>query len=164
VWHVGLQHSVLTDAGRTAYSWTNKKMRTITVLLVDDYEPFRRLTCSMLQETPGIEIIGQASDGFEAVQKTEELRPDLILLDIGLPKMSGIHAARQIAKAVPDCKIIFLSQETSADVVEEGRRVGALAYVAKIDAGKDLLKAIEAAHRGAYLLSSSIAPVIAALK
>src|ERR1700741_510643 len=119
-------------------------MRAITILLVDDYDPFRRLICSMLQERPEMEIIGQAADGVEAVEKAEELRPDLILLDIGLPKLSGIYAARKILKAVPDCKIIFLSQETSADVVEEGLRAGASAYVAKTDAGRDLLKAIEA--------------------
>jgi DNA-binding NarL/FixJ family response regulator len=139
-------------------------MGSLTVLLVDDYEPFRRLICSMLEEKPDLEIIGQASDGLEAVQKAEELRPDLILLDIGLPKLSGIQAARKIFATVPDSKIVFLSQETSADVVEEAWRLGASGYVAKIHAGTDLIKAIEAVREGLLLVDRGVDAVSAAAR
>src|SRR5690349_13824524 len=100
-------------------------MTSVSVLLVDDYAPFRRLICSFLEEMPDVRVIGEAADGFEAVQKAEELQPDLILLDVGLPKMSGIQAAKNIVKSVPQSKIVFLSQETSDDVVEEAFRSGA---------------------------------------
>jgi DNA-binding NarL/FixJ family response regulator len=123
-------------------------MTSFTVLVVDDYEPFRRLTCSVLEEMPGIQILGEASDGLEAIQKAEELRPDLILLDIGMPRLNGIQAARSIRESVPQSKIVFLSQETSPDVIEEAFRLGAFAYVAKVNAGTDLLKAVEAVRQG----------------
>ena len=88
----------------------------VKVLVVDDYEPFRRFVSSMLGEMPELQIIGEAADGLEAVQKAEELRPDLILLDIGLPILNGIEAARQIRRLVQESKIVFVSQESSADV------------------------------------------------
>ena len=121
-------------------------MTSFTVLVVDDYEPFRRLTCSVLEEMPGILILDEACDGLEAVQKAQELRPDLILLDIGMPRLNGIQAARTIRETVPHSKIVFLSQETSSDVVEEAFRLGAFAYVPKVSAGTELTKAVEAAR------------------
>jgi DNA-binding NarL/FixJ family response regulator len=131
-------------------------MTSFTVLVVDDYEPFRRLTCSVLEEMPGIQILGEASDGLEAIQKAEELRPDLILLDIGMPGLNGIQAARSIREAVPQSKIVFLSQETSPDVIEEAFRLGAFAYVAKVNAGTDLLKAVEAVRQGSESLKQFV--------
>ena len=131
-------------------------MTSFTVLVVDDYEPFRRLTCSVLEEMPGIQILGEACDGLEAVQKAEELRPDLILLDIGMPGLNGIQAARSIREAVPQSKIVFLSQETSPDVIEEAFRLGAFAYVAKVNAGTDLLKAVEAVRQGSESLKQFV--------
>ena len=129
----------------------------IKVLVVDDYEPFRRLVVSMLGERPELQIIGEASDGLDAVQKAEELRPDLILLDVGLPTLNGIEAARQIRRLVQESKIVFVSQEFSADVVQEAFRVGALGYVAKMDAGSELLTAVSAVLRGETLASSRLA-------
>jgi DNA-binding NarL/FixJ family response regulator len=119
-------------------------MTRITVLLVDDYAPFRRLLCVLLEDIPGVQIIGEASDGLEAVQKAEALHPDLILLDIGLPKLSGIQAAKKIVNSVPDSKIVFLSQETSDDIVEEAFRLGAFRYLGKVHAGTEVEKAVEA--------------------
>ena len=129
----------------------------VEVLVVDDYEPFRRFVLSILEERPELQIIGEASDGLEAVQKAEELRPDLILLDIGLPILNGIEAARQIRRLVQESKIIFVSQESSADVVQEAFRVGALGYVVKMDAGSALLNAVSAVLRGEALASSRLA-------
>jgi DNA-binding NarL/FixJ family response regulator len=98
-----------------------------------------------LEKRSELQVICEVSDGMEAVQKAEELKPDLILLDIGLPKLNGIEAARQIRKLSPQSKIIFVSQESSADMVQAALSSGALGYVVKTRAGSDLLAAIEAA-------------------
>jgi DNA-binding NarL/FixJ family response regulator len=82
------------------------------------------------------------------------VRPDLILLDIGLPGLNGIEAARRIRRLSPESKILFVSQESSADVVEEGFRLGALGYVAKMDAGSELLTAVNAVLRGEKFAST----------
>jgi len=129
-------------------------MSLCTVLLVDDYEPFRRVLHSMLEEIPGLEIVGHAADGLEAVQKAAELQPDLILLDIGLPKLNGIQAAGHILKSFPYSKVVFLTQETSPEVVEEAFRLGAFGYVAKVHAGTHLLKVVEAVRQGKELVSA----------
>jgi CheY-like chemotaxis protein len=104
---------------------------SVRVLVVDDFEAFRRLPCSILETMPELQVICQASDGLEAVQRAEELQPDLILLDIGLPTLNGIEAARQIRRFSPDSKIIFLTLESSTDVVQEGLNLGARGYVLK---------------------------------
>lgn len=95
----------------------------------------------------------ELADGLEAVQKAEELKPDLILMDIGLPGLNGIEAGRQIRKLVPDAKIIFLTQESSEDVVQEALRLGARGYVVKTRAGSDLMPAVEAVLQGKQFVS-----------
>jgi DNA-binding NarL/FixJ family response regulator len=125
------------------------------VLVVEDYERFRRFVCSMLVKRQDFEIVGEATDGLEAVHKTEELRPDLVLLDIGLPGLNGIEAARQILALVPECKIVFLSQEDSAEVVQEAFRLGARGYVVKTQAASELLPAMEAVRDGGQFVSST---------
>src|SRR5277367_1064641 len=109
------------------------------VLVVEDHEPFRRFVGSTLRTRPELRVICDVSDGLAAVQKAEELQPDLIVLDIGLPALNGIEAARRIRKLVPACKILFLSQETSVDIVHEAISLGALGYVVKAQAGSELL-------------------------
>jgi DNA-binding NarL/FixJ family response regulator len=121
---------------------------SVRALVVDDFEPFRRFVASVLQELPTVQVICEVSDGLEAVQKAEELQPDLIVLDLGLPKLNGLEAARQIRKLSPNSKILFLSQESSADVVQEALGLGAFAYVVKSDAGSELLTAVCAVLRG----------------
>jgi DNA-binding NarL/FixJ family response regulator len=96
------------------------------------------------------------SDGLEAVQKAEELKPDVILLDIGLPNVNGIEAARRIRQLSPNSKIIFLSMETSPDVVQVALSTGAEGYVRKTDVHGDLLPAIEAVLRSEQFLSKSL--------
>jgi DNA-binding NarL/FixJ family response regulator len=97
----------------------------------------------MLAKKRELQVVGEASDGLEAVEKAVELKPDLILLDIGLPTLNGIEAARQIRARVPGSKIIFLSQEASPDIIHEAMNVGASGYVVKTMAGSDLLTAVE---------------------
>jgi len=91
-----------------------------------------------------LQIVGEASDGLEAVQKAEELQPDLIVLDIGLPSLDGIEAARRIRKLSPESKILLMSEESCAEVVQEALALGALGYVLKAQAGSELLAAVDA--------------------
>jgi DNA-binding NarL/FixJ family response regulator len=132
--------------------WTS----SARVLVVDDHEPVRRLVCLTLRETPELQVVGQASDGLEAVRKAQELQPDLILLDIGLPDQSGIEAARRIRKLAPNSKILFMSLDTSAEVVQVALNLGALAYISKSSAGTDLLPGVRAAIRGQEFVSASL--------
>jgi DNA-binding NarL/FixJ family response regulator len=116
----------------------------IQVLVVDDYEPFRRFICSMLKGMQELQIVGEAADGVEAVNKATELRPDLVLLDIGLPGLNGIEVAQRIRKLAPECQIIFLSLESSSDVIAEALELGALTYILKENIGSELRPVVEA--------------------
>jgi len=100
-------------------------------MVVEDFPSYRRFICSKLDRKSDLLVVCEVSDGLEAVQKAKELVPDLILLDFGLPTLNGIEAARQILAHAPQSKIIFLSQETSAWIVQEALRLGAVAYVFK---------------------------------
>lgn len=127
------------------------------VLVVDDYEPWRRFVCLTLQIHPEWEVIAEASDGLEAVQKATSLRPDLILLDLGLPNLNGIEAARRIRELSPTSKILFLSEQRSTEIVAEALRTGAGGYVVKSDAARDLLPAVEAVLQSKKFVSASLA-------
>jgi CheY-like chemotaxis protein len=107
----------------------------------------------MLEQRAEFQVVWQVADGLEAIQKAEELQPDLVLLDIGLPKLNGIGAARQIRKLVPKAKILFLSLDASPGTVEEALSTGASGYVVKSDAGKELLDAVEAVLQGGQFIS-----------
>ena len=123
-------------------------MSSLRVLVVEDFAPFWQVIRSTLAERLDVQVIGEASDGLEAVHRAEELKPDLILLDIGLPTLNGIEAARQIRQLCPESKIIFVSQESDADIVQEALSFGALGYVVKTMAGGELLTAIKAVCGG----------------
>ena len=127
------------------------------VLVVEDHDPFRRFVCSTLEKRPELQIIGEVSDGLRAVHKAQELQPDLILLDIGLPTLNGIDAARRIRKVAPHSKILFVSQESSTDVAQEALDLGALGYVVKACAGRELLVAVEALRQGRQFVSAGLA-------
>ena len=131
-------------------------MTKIRVLVVDDFEAWRRFVRSALQKNPELQIVGEASDGLEAVQRASELLPDLIVLDLGLPKLNGIEAARQIRTKSSESKILFVSQESSADVVEAALAAGGLGYVLKTRAEMDLLPAVKAVLEGRRFVSSGL--------
>jgi DNA-binding NarL/FixJ family response regulator len=129
----------------------------VRVLVVDDFAPWRRLVDTMLQKTPELQVVGEAADGLEAVQKAQELQPDLILLDIGMPGLNGIDAARRIRNLSPKSIILFVSENHSADIAMESLRVGGHGYVIKSDAGSELLAAVEAVMLGKQFVSARLA-------
>jgi len=129
---------------------------SIRILIADDYEGWRRQARLVLQVRPELQVIWEASDGLEAVRKAEELKPDLILLDISFPRLNGIEAARRIRQLSPGSKIIFLSLHNSPDLVQAALNTGALGYVRKTDAQRELLPAVDAVLQGEQFVSSSL--------
>ena len=128
----------------------------LRILVVEDHVPFRRVICAALQRRAEFETI-EAADGLEAVRKAEELQPDLILLDINLPKLHGFEVAKQIRRLAPQARLLFMSQESSPDFVREALSLGAHGYIQKVSAGADLLPAIDAVNGGHRFVSSSLA-------
>jgi len=128
----------------------------IRLLVVDDYLPWWGFIRSVLQGRPELQIVLEVADGLAAVQKAQELQPDLVVLDIGLPQLSGIEAARQIRERSPKSKILFLSQESFPDVVEVALNAGAQGYVVKSHAAGELLPAVDAVLRGRQFISASL--------
>lgn len=131
-------------------------MSSVRVLVVEDFEPFRRIICSLLRKSPELQVIGEASDGLEAVQKAEELQPNLILLDVGLPTLNGIEVARRIRKLSPKSTILFVSQESAAELVQEALRIGALGYIIKTHIRIDLPAAVHAVRQGRQFIGTGL--------
>src|ERR1700693_4065897 len=132
----------------SVHSDNARSSSSVHILVVEDFVPFRQYIISILATQRGLEVIAEVSDGLEAVQKAQELKPDLILMDIGLPSLSGIEAARQIRNLVPEAKVVFLSQESSADVIRMALNTGASGYVVKANAETELLEAVQSALWG----------------
>ena len=126
------------------------------ILVVDDYEPWRRFVLTTLGKKPELRVVGQARDGLEAIQIAQQLQPDLIVLDIGLPSLNGPEAARRIRDISPKSKILFLSENRSLDVVETVFAIGAIGYVLKSDAASELLPAVETVLQNKKFVSSTI--------
>jgi DNA-binding NarL/FixJ family response regulator len=128
----------------------------LTILVIEDHAPFRQLICAELQRLAEFQIT-EATDGAEGIQKAEALKPDLILLDINLPKMHGFEVARRIRKLAPRASLLFMSQEDSPEIVRKALGLGADGYIHKISAATDLLPAIQAVVAGAQFVSRSLA-------
>jgi DNA-binding NarL/FixJ family response regulator len=126
--------------------------------VVEDFELFRQFVVSSLRERAEFQLIYEASDGLEAIQRAEDLQPDLVLLDIGLPRLNGIEVGRRIRKVSPNSKILFVSQELCVDVVQAALQLGARGYVLKADAGGELLPAVDAVLQGREYLSWRLRP------
>jgi DNA-binding NarL/FixJ family response regulator len=129
----------------------------IRILIADDFKDWRRQVLLLFQERPEWQVIAEAADGTEAIQMAEELKPDLIVLDIGLPKQNGIEAARQIRRLSPDSKIAFLSADNSSDIVQVALGTGAVGFIHKVRAQSELLPAIDAILRGGQFVSNTSA-------
>ena len=124
-------------------------------LVVDDGEDFRRFLCLTLIETTECEIVGEASDGLQAVERAQELQPDLILLDLGLSTLNGIQTARRIRNLAPNSKMLFVSQNCTLEIAQGALKAGAHGYLVKSDTN-ELTSAISAVSDGEKLLRSRL--------
>lgn len=131
-------------------------MSLYKALIIEDFARIRQSALLILQQRADFQVIYEAADGLEGVQRAQELQPDLILLDIGLPKLNGIEAARQIRKVSPDSKILFLTQESSAEVIREALSLGVQGYLLKSDMDGELLLAVDAILQGKQFVSSRL--------
>jgi DNA-binding NarL/FixJ family response regulator len=126
------------------------------VLVVEDHEPFRRLICELLQQREDLLIVGEAADGLDAICQAEALQPDVVMLDIGLPTLSGIEVAGRIHAKVPDAKLMFVTNESSLEVVEHVFSRGAHGYVYKPRALRDVLPVLDTIIRGGRFVSGGL--------
>lgn len=134
-------------------------MSLARVLIVDDFKQWQSFVIQHLAQHTNFTIVGLAADGVEAIFQAEELQPDLVLLDVSLPKLDGIEAARKIRRSVPNTKILFLSSSSDADVVRDAFCAGGQGYVLKCDAGAVLLPAMEAVLLGKRFVSPSLVDI-----
>ena len=133
-------------------------MPSVRTIVVEDFRTFRQYVCSILQQQSDATIIGEAADGLAAVSMATALKPELILLDIGLPGLNGIEAARQIGKAVPDCKILILTQESAPEIVADKQQK--VYYLSSCtpqisEANKIVFKSTEEAEKAGFKLARS---------
>ena len=135
-------------------------MGPVRIVVVDDFEPWRRTIVSILKQDPTLEVIREASDGLEAVRMCVALQPDLVVLDVGLPKLNGLEAARQIREISPATKILFMSANGSTEMMREALRMDAVGYIAKTNASRHLLPAVKAAMANEKFLSFTLLPEI----
>jgi DNA-binding NarL/FixJ family response regulator len=126
------------------------------ILVVEDHEPFRRMICELLRRRGDLLVVGEAADGLDAIYQAEALRPDVVMLDIGLPMLSGLEAAGQIRAKVPDAKLMFVTNESSMEVVEHAFTTGAHGYVYKPRVLRDVLPVLDAIIRGGRFVSGGL--------
>jgi DNA-binding NarL/FixJ family response regulator len=129
---------------------------SVRVLLVDHSELFRAAVSSILKEQPGYQIVGEAGDGPNAIQRAMEVKPDLVVLDVDLPRLSGIEVARQIRRCFPDTMILFLTLNNDAELAREALHTGARGYVFKLDAVAELAEAANAVLSGKRFASRAL--------
>ena len=135
-------------------------MKAFRILIADDHEVVRRGIRAMLEGHPGWQVIGEAKDGREAVERVRELKPDLVLLDIGMPNLNGIEAARQILANCPVTNILMLTMHHSQQIVREVLGVGARGFLLKSDAGRDLVAAVEAVQHNKTFFTSQVTEIV----
>ena len=132
----------------------------LRIFVADDHEVVRRGICALLTSHPGWQVCGEAADGGEAVEKITQLRPDIVILDIGMPRLNGLEATRQILRNFADQKIAILSITDSEHVIQEALRAGAKAYILKSDAATDLIAAVEALQRNKTYFNSRVEEIV----
>ena len=130
------------------------------ILVADDHEVVRRGLCALLQAQPDWEVCGEAGDGREALEKTQKLKPDVVILDIGMPSLNGLEATRQILKAMPHTRVLILTLHDSDQVVREVLNAGARGFLLKSDAARDLVAAVEALRRDKTYFTSKVAAMV----
>ena len=132
-------------------------MPKIRVLIADDHALVREGIAAFLRLCDDIEVVGEASDGIETIERAHKIRPDIVLMDIGMPKLGGLEATVEIRKSDPNVKIIVLTQYDDREYISRFLKAGVSGYMLKKAVGSDLLNAIRAVHRGECYLFSSIA-------
>jgi DNA-binding NarL/FixJ family response regulator len=137
-----------------------EKMSTFRILIADDHEIVRHGIRVLLDKHPGWEVSGEARDGREAVERSKALKPDLVLLDIGMPTLNGLDAARQILASCPLTRVLVLTMHDSEQVVRDVLAVGARGFLLKSDAGRDLVAAVEALQRHGTFFTSKVAELV----
>jgi DNA-binding NarL/FixJ family response regulator len=131
----------------TPPSWERSNFMTVRILVVDDHPVVRHGLRTLLGGHPEWEIVDEAGDGLEAVAKADRLKPDVVVLDITMPKMSGLEACRMIRKKTPTSEILFVTQHDSPQMMREAVEAGAIGYVVKSNAARDLMAAVERASQ-----------------
>lgn len=132
----------------------------LRIIVADDHEVVRQGIRAVLQSQPDWEVCGEAGNGREAVEKTEELKPDIVVLDVAMPEVSGLTAVREILQMLPDTKILMLTMHESEQVIREVLEAGAHGYLLKSDAGRDLVSAVTALHRNKRFFTSKVAEMV----
>ena len=132
----------------------------LRILIADDHEVARRGIRAVLENHPGWEVCGEARDGRESVELSAATKPDLVLLDIGMPNLNGLEAARQILAILPDVAILILTMHDSDNVVREVLRAGARGYLLKSDAGRDLVAAVEALQNQRTFFTTRVSQMV----
>jgi DNA-binding NarL/FixJ family response regulator len=133
-------------------------MNVYRILVVDDFATWREQVRAVLQSRLDLKVVAEAQDGLEAVRKAEELKPDIILLDIGMPTLNGMEAAERISNIVPDAKILFVTQENDPEVAATALSNGAKGLVLKINAHRELLPAVQTVLEGRCFIGSGVTP------
>jgi DNA-binding NarL/FixJ family response regulator len=133
---------------------------TLKVLVADDHEVVRKGLRTILEEQPGWEVSGEASDGREAVDKVRALKPDVTVVDVGMPGLNGLEATRQMLKNDPETKVLILTMHESDPLIREVLDAGARGYLLKSDAGKDLVSAVEAIRRNKTYFTARVAQMV----
>jgi len=132
----------------------------LRILLADDHEIVRRGLCALLRAQPDWDVCGEASNGREAVEKTMQLQPEVVILDVGMPSLNGLEATRQILKANPQVKVLILTLHDSDQVVQEVLNAGARGFILKSDAARDLVAAVDALRRGKIYFTPKVASMV----
>jgi DNA-binding NarL/FixJ family response regulator len=132
----------------------------VRILVADDHEVVRRGLCALLRSQPDWDVCGEANDGREAVEKATALRPEIVIMDIGMPNLNGLEAARQILKSDSQIKILILTLHDSDQVVQEVLNAGARGFLLKSDAARDLVAAVEALRRGKIYFTPKVASMV----
>ena len=130
------------------------------ILIADDHEVVRRGVRALLESHPGWEVCGEAKDGRDAVESAKALRPDLVLVDVGMPNLNGLDATRQILSQLPNTRVLVLTMHESEQIIREVLEVGARGFLLKSDTARDLIAAVEALQRRTTFFTSSVAEIV----
>jgi DNA-binding NarL/FixJ family response regulator len=135
-------------------------MAAFRILLADDHEVVRAGLRALLEEQSGWEVVAEAGDGRDAVEKASKLKPDVVVIDIAMPSLNGLEAVRQIVKAVPNTKVLVLTMYDSDPLIQQVLQAGARGYLLKSDAGRDLVSAIDALRRNKTFFTPKVSQMV----